>query len=173
LAKDIPTIAYLIVGDGPDRGRLERKARDLGVEERVIFAGRISEEEKPDHYRLADAYVMPSSGEGFGIVYLEALACGIPVIGSKIDGSRDALRDGRLGILINPRDNAELRGAILKTLAEKGSGIESRRNGVEYFSTERFCQRVFEIIDAITTNEVPEACREMLKDKVPVEMLKS
>jgi len=162
LAKDIPTIAYLIVGDGPDRGRLEQKARELGVEERVIFAGRISEGEKPDHYRLADAYVMPSSGEGFGIVYLEALACGIPVIGSKIDGSRDALRDGRLGILVNPRDNAELRGAILKTLAEKGSGIEGRRNGVEYFSTERFHQRVFDIIDAITMNEVPEARPEML-----------
>jgi asparagine synthase (glutamine-hydrolysing) len=151
LAIDVPDITYLIVGDGPDRIRLEKKAQRLDIADRVVFAGRISEKEKPDHYRLADAYVMPSSGEGFGIVYLEALACGIPVIGSKIDGSRDALRDGRLGILVNPTDSAELRGAILRTLAEKKSGVEGRRNGVAYFSTDRFRQRVFDIIDAITT----------------------
>src|SRR4029077_11183516 len=119
LAQAIPDIAYLVVGDGSDRARLEQKARELGLDDRVIFAGRISEEEKPDHYRLADAYVMPSSGEGFGIVFLEALACGIPVTGSKIDGSRDALRDGRLGILVNPADSAELRAAILQTLAAR------------------------------------------------------
>src|SRR5205085_3283125 len=141
LSRDIPNIAYLIVGDGSDRLRLEQKARQLGVAERVIFAGHISEEEKPDHYRLADAYVMPSSGEGFGIVYLEALACGIPVIGSKIDGSRDALRDGRLGILVNPKDSDELRAAILQALAAKEQRVNDRRNGVEYFSTDRFRQR--------------------------------
>jgi len=149
LAQAVPNIAYLVVGDGSDRARLEQKARQLGLEERVIFAGRISEEEKPDHYRLADAYVMPSSGEGFGIVFLEALACGIPVIGSKIDGSRDALLDGRLGILVNPTDAAELRAAILQTLAVKDEGAKDRRNSVEYFSTDRFRQRVFDIIDAI------------------------
>src|SRR5205823_13994683 len=126
-------ISYLIVGDGPDRRRLEQKAHQLGVEKRVVFAGRTSEEEKPDHYRLADAYVMPSSGEGFGIVFLEALACGIPVIGSKVDGSRDALLDGRLGILVNPTDPAELRAAIVQTLAQKGGGAKDLRNGVEYF----------------------------------------
>ena len=146
----------MIVGDGSDRARLEQKARELGLGDRVIFAGRISEEEKPDHYRLADAYVMPSSGEGFGIVFLEALACGIPVIGSKIDGSRDALRDGRLGILVNPTDPAELRAAILQTLAAKDGGAKDRQNGVEYFSADRFQERVFDIIDAITTSKVPE-----------------
>jgi len=139
----------MIVGDGPDRARLEQKAQLLNIADRVIFAGRISEEEKADHYRLADIYVMPSSGEGFGIVYLEAMACGIPVIGSKIDGSRDALRNGRLGILVNPTDGAELCEAILRTLAEKSTG--DRRHGVEYFSTERFCERVFQMVDAITS----------------------
>ena len=156
LAKEIPNITYLVAGDGSDRARLEQKARQLGLEERVIFAGRISEEEKPEHYRLADAYVMPSSGEGFGIVFLEALACGIPVIGSKIDGSRDALLDGRLGILVNPTDAAELRAAILQTLAQKGGGAKDRRSGVEYFSTDRFRQRVFDIIDAIGAALTPD-----------------
>jgi phosphatidyl-myo-inositol dimannoside synthase len=72
LLKDIPNIAYLIVGDGTDRKRLEEKARSLGVHGHVVFAGYIPESEKAEHYRLADAYVMPGRGEGFGIVYLEA-----------------------------------------------------------------------------------------------------
>ena len=165
LAQAVPNIAFLVVGDGSDRVRLEQKAQQVGIRERVIFAGRISEEEKVDHYRLADAYVMPSSGEGFGIVFLEALACGIPVIGSKIDGSRDALLDGRLGILVNPTDPAELRAAILQTLAAKDEGAKDRRNSVDYFSTDRFRQRVFDIIDAITTSEVPETRSEMSHEK--------
>ncbi len=171
LAQDVPNITYLIVGDGPDRIRLEKKAQQLDIADRVVFAGRISEEEKADHYRLANAYVMPSSGEGFGIVYLEALACGIPVVGSKIDGSRDALRNGRLGILVNPKDRDELHAAILKTLAEKESGVEDRRNGVEYFSTERFRERVFEIIAAITANSTPDHTDSV--DQVPTARARS
>jgi phosphatidyl-myo-inositol dimannoside synthase len=64
LLKDIPNIAYLIVGDGTDRKRLEEKARSSGIHGRVVFAGYIPESEKADHYRLADAYVMPGRGEG-------------------------------------------------------------------------------------------------------------
>jgi phosphatidyl-myo-inositol dimannoside synthase len=63
LVKDIPNVAYLIVGDGPDRRRLEEKAKALGMDEHVVFAGLIPEAEKADHYRLADAYVMPSRGK--------------------------------------------------------------------------------------------------------------
>jgi len=78
LVADVPDVAYLICGDGDDRARLERKAERLGVSERVVFAGYVPEDEKADHYRLADAFVMPGRGEGFGIVYLEALTCGPP-----------------------------------------------------------------------------------------------
>jgi glycosyltransferase involved in cell wall biosynthesis len=91
----------MIVGDGDDRGRLEEKVKSLGLSQQVIFAGKILEHEKASHYCLADAYVMPSHGEGFGIVFLEALACGVPVIGSKVDGSREALLDGQLGRLVD------------------------------------------------------------------------
>ena len=94
LAADVPDVAYLIAGDGDDRARLEKKAAALGVADRVVFAGYVPEEEKADHYRLADAFVMPGRGEGFGIVYLEALACGVPVVASSLDASREAVRDG-------------------------------------------------------------------------------
>jgi asparagine synthase (glutamine-hydrolysing) len=153
LAKAIPNITYMIVGDGPDRPRLEEKARSLGVAGRVIFTGYISEAEKVDHYRLADAYVMPSSGEGFGIVYLEALGCGIPVIGSKTDGSRDALRDGKLGVVVNPTNPAEIEAAVLNVLNHRGEdrpliGLNGD-DTIEYFSQARFEDRVHKMIDAI------------------------
>ncbi len=143
LAAEVPQIAYLIVGDGDDRSRLEEKARSLGVAQRLVFAGFIPEKEKPDHYRLADAYVMPGWGEGFGIVYLEAMACGIPVLGSKLDGSREALRDGALGILVDPRDPDELRWGILEALNRPRGVILP---GLSHFSLENFTRRCHEIV---------------------------
>ncbi|PYT10184.1 MAG: hypothetical protein DMF60_00910, partial [Acidobacteria bacterium] len=74
LTTRFPNLVYMIVGDGDDRARLEAVVSTLGVEDHVIFTGRISEEEKIDHYNLADAYAMPSTSEGFGFVFLEAAA---------------------------------------------------------------------------------------------------
>ena len=69
-----PETIYLIVGDGDDRPRLESLAVECGVAEKVQFAGLVPPEELPDYFRLADVFVMPSTGEGFGIVFLEAMA---------------------------------------------------------------------------------------------------
>ncbi len=146
LAAELPEIAYLIVGDGDDRERLQAKARSLGVADRVVFAGFIPEKEKLDHYHLADAYVMPGWGEGFGIVYLEAMACGIPVLGSKLDGSREALRDGALGILVDPHDPDELRWGILEALNRPRGIIPP---GLSHFSLENFTRRCHENVRRI------------------------
>jgi len=143
LVERVPEIAYLVVGDGDDRRRLEEKAGSLGVGDRVVFAGFIEEAEKADHYRLADAYVMPGRGEGFGIVYLEAMACGIPVLGSKLDGSREALRDGALGVLVDPRDPEELKQGLLEVLQRPRGAVPP---GLSYFSLENFNQRCHDII---------------------------
>lgn len=136
-------ISYLMVGDGSDRVRLEEKARELGVTGRVVFAGFVPESEKADHYRLADLYVMPSYGEGFGFVFLEALACGIPCIGSTMDGSRNALREGSLGQLVDPGDQVALHAAILDGLQRQGDKIA---DGLDFFSFENFSRRLSEII---------------------------
>ncbi|MET0274574.1 MAG: glycosyltransferase family 4 protein [Phenylobacterium sp.] len=138
LRRSAPGVAYLIVGDGSDRERLAAKARAAGVSDLVVFAGRISEHEKADYYRLADAYVMPSSGEGFGFVVLEALACGLPVVASSTDGTREAARDGELGLLVDPQDPAALEAAILEALS-RPKAIPS---GLDYFSFASFERRL-------------------------------
>jgi phosphatidylinositol alpha-1,6-mannosyltransferase len=146
LAKEIPDIAYVIVGDGDDRPRLEAKARSLGVGDRVVFAGFIPEAEKADHYRLADAFVMPGRGEGFGFVFLEALACGIPVLGSTLDGSREALRGGDLGILVDPDRPEDIQAGILEALKRPRGVIPEE---LSYFSLENFEQRCHQILEQV------------------------
>jgi phosphatidyl-myo-inositol dimannoside synthase len=136
---DLPDdVVYMIAGGGNDAPRLQLRARELGVASRVVFTGLFADEEKQDLYNLADAYVMPSRGEGFGFVFLEAMACGVPAIGSKLDGGREALLGGKLGMLVDPTSRAEIRAAILETL-ERGE----RRipEGLEYFSFENFAER--------------------------------
>jgi asparagine synthase (glutamine-hydrolysing) len=146
LLSKLPSLAYLIAGDGADRARLEAKASSLGISEFVVFAGRVREEEKVDHYRLADAYVMPSRGEGFGIVLLEAMACGIPVVASKIDGGAEALRGGALGTLVDPGNAQELEDAILRALARPRREVPV---GLEYFSFGSFEARCHSLVDSV------------------------
>lgn len=146
LARQIPNIAYLIAGKGDDQSRLEEKARTLGVAERVVFTGFVLEAEKADHFRLADVYVMPSQGEGFGFVFLEALACGIPCIGSTLDGSREALRNGELGILVNPTEMSQIKLAVLKAIYQCERNVPV---GLNYFSFANFSNRINNQINKI------------------------
>ena len=143
LASQVPNVSYLLAGDGDDRPRLEALARSLGVADRVVFTGRIDEAEKADHYRLADVYVMPGRGEGFGFVLLEAMACGIPSIASKLDGSREAVRDGLIGAVVDPDDADAVIAAILAAL-EKPRHVP---DGLDYFSFANFERRTHAIVD--------------------------
>jgi glycosyltransferase involved in cell wall biosynthesis len=140
LLKRFPTLKYLIIGDGDDRARLEAKAKTLKVSDKVVFTGRISESEKAAYYNLADVYVMPSTGEGFGIVLIEAAACGIPIVGSSADGSRDALLGCRLGRMIDPTKPDELVKAIASAM--NSEPLRARNHLVETFDTYRFQDRV-------------------------------
>jgi phosphatidylinositol alpha-1,6-mannosyltransferase len=142
LRKRFPELAYLIVGDGDDRPRLEDRVRSLGLTGAVVFTGRISESEKVAHYNLADLYVMPSSGEGFGIVYLEAAACGVPIIGSRTDGSQEALCDGEIGQLVDPLNLEEVYEAVERMLLSTAS--RRRHPKLAYFSEDMFRSRFVE-----------------------------
>jgi phosphatidylinositol alpha-1,6-mannosyltransferase len=93
-------VIYLVVGEGDDRARLETCAHDVGVADRVRFMGSVELTTLVQIYQAADLFVMPSSGEGFGIVFLEATASGTPALGLDIGGARDALADGELGTIV-------------------------------------------------------------------------
>ena len=125
ILKTCPQVKYLVIGRGNDQPRLAQLARDLGVADRVVFAGFVPNEALVDHYRLGDVYVMPSQ-EGFGIVYMEAMACGVPVISGLGDGSADPLQDGRLGWQVPHRDPQAVAQACLEALA----GQDQRCDGV-------------------------------------------
>jgi glycosyltransferase involved in cell wall biosynthesis len=196
LAKTIPNISYLIVGDGTDRERLVKKAKFLGlrVEESgerraecgneksesesrksvigdresdvsvsafrvpqaafptpsVIFAGRIGDVEKVEYYRLADAFVMPGRGEGFGIVYLEAMACGLPIVASKADASREIV-DDESGVVVDPQNPAEIIAGILRTLQRPAGTIPQR---VRHYSFEKFQERTQAIFQTLGQSAV-------------------
>ncbi len=145
LLKSFPDLRYIAAGSGEDLPRVQQKARSLGITEWVIFPGQIPEEEKPDYYNLAEAFVMPGRGEGFGIVYLEAMACGIPVVGSILDGSREALQEGRLGILVDPLDLASVEAGIREALGRP----RVVPSGVEFFSRDRFQERVHAMLNQV------------------------
>ena len=101
-------IVYMIVGSGDDLDNIKEYARNRKIENSIIFTGYVPDDELIDYYNLCDLFVMPSTQEGFGIVFLEALACGKPVVGGNCDGSKDALLGGELGILVNPNDKNEI-----------------------------------------------------------------
>lgn len=139
-------VVYLIAGGGSDMQRLQRKALALGVGDRVRFTGIFAEEQKADLYNLADVYAMPSRGEGFGYVILEAIASGVPVVVSKHDGGREAVLDGKLGTLVDPSNPAEIRTAIADALESRERTILP---GLDYFAFERFTERVHAIVRAV------------------------
>jgi phosphatidylinositol alpha-1,6-mannosyltransferase len=115
LVSDGYDIVYLIVGEGNDRARLEALARRSGVAERIRFLGAVPPQHLPEAYRIADLFVMPSTQEGFGIAFLEAMASGTPALGLAVGGAPDALAEGELGTIV--ADEVELPAAIARLLA--------------------------------------------------------
>lgn len=91
-------IVYVVLGGGDDVARLKVFAENQGIAERVRFMGSAKLPTLIAAYRMADVFVMPSTGEGFGIAFLEAMACGTPALGLAVAGARDALADGELGV---------------------------------------------------------------------------
>jgi glycosyltransferase involved in cell wall biosynthesis len=118
LVASTPNMRYLIVGQGDDRDRLARRTLQLEVADRVMFAG--YREDLADCYAACDLYVMPSTHEGFGIVFLEALASGRPVVAGGVDGSIEAVCWGELGFLCDPFDQTSVGGAIRRAIDALG-----------------------------------------------------
>jgi len=121
-------VRYLIAGSGDDRPRIEELAASLGVSDMVTFCGFVADEELPDLYRLADVYAMPSTGEGFGIVFLESMACGTPVLAGNNDGAVDALANGHLGEPVEAGSDRAVTDGLLRLLRREGPSWWYDRN---------------------------------------------
>ncbi|MEO8891754.1 MAG: glycosyltransferase, partial [Coleofasciculaceae cyanobacterium] len=139
IAAAFPEVKYLVIGRGDDQPRLQQLAQDLGVGDRVIFAGFIPTQNLVEHYRLADAYIMPSQ-EGFGIAYLEALACGKPVLSGDADGSSDPLQDGKLGWQVPHRDINAVAAASLEILQASRTPQADRRCEAQWLRSQTLAQ---------------------------------
>ncbi|NEO84316.1 MAG: glycosyltransferase family 4 protein [Spirulina sp. SIO3F2] len=149
IAQAIPNVKYLVIGRGDDQPRLAQLAQEMGVGDRVVFAGFVSTPELPDHYRVADAYTMPSQ-EGFGIVYLEAMASGIPALSGLGDGSADPLQDSRVGWQVPHRDvDAVAAGCIemLRGEEQRCDGEWLRSQALEKFGRASLTQRLVQLLE--------------------------
>jgi len=105
--KAVPEAAYLVVGRGPTEARLRALADQMGVKDRVVFAGFVRDDELLAYYQAADVFAMPNrevegDTEGFGIVFVEAGACGKPVVGGRSGGAVEVIADGVTGFLVDP-----------------------------------------------------------------------
>lgn len=146
--------AYLaLVGDGADRPRLEQLARDLGVSERTRFLPGLTQDELFACYAACALFALPSRGEGFGLVYLEAMAHGKPVIGGAHGGTPDVIEDGVTGWLVPHGDVERLSGALESLLADPAQAAEMGAKGRDrierLFSFEKFQGRLTQVLDDV------------------------
>ena len=121
----VPDAEWVVIGDGPMRAELERSAADAGLGDAVRFLGALSDAERDSWLLRADVFAMPSrlpagdlAGEGFGIVFLEASARGLPVVAGNVGGSLDAVADGETGLLVDPTDAEAVADAVSSLLLD-------------------------------------------------------
>ena len=151
LLRRVPDLQYIIVGDGPDRPRLQALVQTLDLQKAVSFRGEVPGAQLLATYHQAHIFVMPvreeqqaASVEGFGIVYLEAGACGLPVIAGRSGGAVEAVRDGETGYLVEPGDPEALAQKVLTLLQNTTLRQQMGQNGRRWVETEMNWDRAAE-----------------------------
>jgi phosphatidylinositol alpha-1,6-mannosyltransferase len=139
-----------IVGEGDGRREFEALAASLGVAESVRFTGHVSDAELSEIYRDSSVFAMPSRGEGFGLVFAEAMAHSLPCVASRVDAGSEVVVDGETGIHVDPDDEAELLGALLALLTDpslrRRMGEAGRRRAESLFGLASFNARVADLL---------------------------
>lgn len=149
VCKRCPEIVFLIVGEGPLRLALEKLVNDMGLSKNVIFLSKASYDDLPYYYSACDVFVIPSIMEAFGLVTVEAMACGKPVIGTSVGGIPDTIEDGKNGFLVPPRDPQSLAEKIILLLENqdlsKEMGVAGREMAEKKFDINKRISRIMEI----------------------------
>jgi glycosyltransferase involved in cell wall biosynthesis len=147
-----PRVRLVVCGDGWQRPALEQQVAELGLGERVLFVGHVSDERKFQLLELADVFVMASVHEGFGIVFLEAMSRGLPIIATNVGGQTDFLQPSRNAILVPHRD----RGALTDAIVQFHDDADLRRRmgaasleDVEAFRMRRVCEQWVELFEEV------------------------
>jgi glycosyltransferase involved in cell wall biosynthesis len=135
VARTLPAARLEIVGDGPHRPSLERRAERLGLAGRVAFRGYVSSDEKVRALSAAHVAVCPSPKEGWGLTVIEANACGTAVVASRSPGLVDSVKDGETGLLVPHGDVNALAGAIRRVIEDEALRARLERRGVEWAAT--------------------------------------
>lgn len=151
LYKDGVKVRYIITGkyDQEEKLALDKQIQELGLTGRVILTGFLPDADLPLHWANADVYVMPSKKEGFGIVFIEAMSYGVPVIAGNQDGSTDALLNGNLGVLVNPDNVDEITNAIKEVLHNAEKYYPDKKILNDHFSYDVYKEKLNSIIEGI------------------------
>jgi len=159
-----PDVRYILGGRGPDRGRIESLVRELRLTANVTLAGYVPDHELRSHYNLCDVFAMPSKGEGFGIVFLEAMACGKPVVAGSKDGSVDAVLHGQIGALVDPDSVNDIGLALVQILAREHpqkllfNPEVLRQKAIAVYGYNQFVGQLERILQPLTAkSEVPSS----------------
>jgi phosphatidylinositol alpha-1,6-mannosyltransferase len=160
LRAEFPDLEYVVVGQGHDEERLRRIAREEGVDDAVIFAGELTDDELPDAYATATLYVGLSrvdrdiNAEGFGIAFVEAGASGVAVVAGNSGGVSSAVRDHETGLLVDPSDVEAATAAIASLLRDpttrKEMGAAGRRAVETHYNWDRVARETREFTHAVT-----------------------
>ena len=145
-----PDLLFNVVGDGDWRPDLEALAAKLGVTRAVRFHRRVSDAELLRRYAEATLFVLPSRGEGFGFVFLEAMAHGLPVVAGKLDATPEVVADGETGLLVDPSSPAAIAEAVASLLADPERrarmSAAAQRRVQEHFSFAGFQRQLTDIL---------------------------
>jgi len=157
VVKKYPSLVYTVIGRGVDRQRLQALACDLGVADHVYFRGFVPDDELMQAYDACDVFVLPSKKEGFGIVYLEAMAHAKPVVAVRAGGVPDIVVDGQTGILVEYGDEAALSEALCTLLDDAALrarlGSAGRERMATHFTHRQFVDRLCTALQILAEGE--------------------
>ena len=150
-ARELPEVQVVIAGDGPQRGELVTRARDLELADRVDFLGH--RDDVPQLLACSDIVALPSFNEGFPLAVLEAMAAEKPIVATRVGGTGEAIVDGQSGLLVPPADPAALAASVRRLLddpaAAAGLAHAARRRVEESFSSTRMVDQVTDVYEEL------------------------